>query len=102
MKGKVIKMLHKSLLCLLALLPIMMCCKAQNSDGADPPMKLKSVSLYNDKDQVVELSDDTIEQIFNSRHVWVVEFYAHWQVYIFFPLLVVLLCQPFSAFPTRD
>lgn len=37
------------------------------------------ISLYSAKDKVVDLTDDNLTQtIYNSQHVWVIEFYAHW------------------------
>ena len=39
---------------------------------------LEVVTLYDENDDVVELFDDTIDQIVDSGQIWVVEFYAHW------------------------
>ena len=39
---------------------------------------LEVVTLYDENDEVVELFDDTIDQIVDSGKLWVVEFYAHW------------------------
>ena len=39
---------------------------------------LEVVTLYDENDDVVELYDDTIDQIVDSGQIWVVEFYAHW------------------------
>lgn len=39
---------------------------------------LEVVTLYDENDEVVELFDDTIDQIVDSGQIWVVEFYAHW------------------------
>ena len=39
---------------------------------------IEIVTLYDENDDVVELFDDTIDQIVVSGQIWVVEFYAHW------------------------
>ena len=39
---------------------------------------LEKISLYDENDDVIELSDESINDIEKSGKIWIVEFYAHW------------------------
>ena len=43
----------------------------------DEPLE-KPITLYDESDPVYELYDETIDIIYESKFIWVVEFYAHW------------------------
>ena len=39
---------------------------------------VEKISLYDENDDVIELSDESINDIEKSGKIWIVEFYAHW------------------------
>ena len=38
----------------------------------------EAIRLYDEKDDVVDLTDETINSIIDSGKIWILEFYAHW------------------------
>ena len=47
-------------------------------DDTNAEEPAEKISLYDENDEVLQLFDDSIENIVESGKIWIVEFYAHW------------------------
>lgn len=43
-----------------------------------PILAQAEISLFDKDDSVIELNDETINQIYDNKNLWVVLYYAHW------------------------
>ena len=70
-----LKIKTKPVLLLMILLSLNVLLFVQYTRGQEP---VELISLYDENDDVLELFDESIDDIIESGKIWIVEFYAHW------------------------
>ena len=70
-----LKIKSKPLLVLMTILSLNVLLFAHYTRGQEP---VELISLYDENDDVLELFDESIDNIIESGKIWIVEFYAHW------------------------